>query len=211
MVLIELKAMQGAFDQARSLGVAALELVRELGVSPLEVPVMEALRDAEILAGDLEAAERYGRRGCELLAAQGDLSHLSTYAGRLAYVLYWRGNLDEAFEQTEVCRTTAASDDTISQSLWRSVRAMILARRGDFDGAVTLAVEAVRTMDGTDAIDSTAYALMDQYETLRLAGRDEEARAAAREALAMFERKGNVVSAEKTRVLLSSVGSSGPA
>ena len=203
MVLIELRAMEGAFDEARALGDAALELLRDLGVPALEAPIMEALRDAETLAGEPAAAERYARRGCELLAAQGDLSHLSTYAGHLGRILCSKAIFDEALEQAEVCRTTAASDDIVSQALWRSVRGRVLARRGDVEAALDLARDAVRVLEETDAIDLQGLMLLDAHETLRLAGRLEEAQASAREALALFERKGNVVAAERARRLLS--------
>ena len=200
--LVELKAMHGDFAEARTLGRVATELALDLG-GLLEVFVLESLRDVEMLAEDLDAAERYGRRGCELLAARGDLGHLSTYAGYLARILYAQGKLDEAYEQTEVSRTTAASDDIVSQSLWRSVRAMVLARRGDLDPAVALAEEAVDVMRGTDALDAIALGFLDQHETLRLAGPHAEARDAARRALEKFEQKGNLVGAGKARCLLA--------
>ena len=70
--------------------------------------------------------------------------------------------------------------------------------------AERLAREAVTRARTTDNIDETAIALSALGETLRLAGREGEAHEALAEAFELFERKGNVVMAERTRAALGS-------
>jgi hypothetical protein len=98
---------------------------------------------------------------------------------------------------------TAAADDVISQVLWRKVRAGLLARRGSFDDAERLATEAVRAVERTDMLDLSGDVLLTLADVLRLAGRPREAAPAAEQALAYYERKGNVVSAGRARRLLA--------
>ena len=81
--------------------------------------------------------------------------------------------------------------------LWRQVRAQILARRGEHAEAERLAREAVAIGERTDSIDLLGDAERDLGEVLVLAGRPEDAAAALEQAAALYERKGNVVMAER--------------
>jgi hypothetical protein len=54
----------------------------------------------------------------------------------------------------------------------------------------------------TDFLDMHGDALMALAEVLRQAGRDEEARSAAQEAIQLYERRGNVVSVARAGALL---------
>ena len=58
-----------------------------------------------------------------------------------------------------------------------------------------------------DALNYQGFALMDLAEVLRLAGQVSDASDAARQALDRFERKGNVVSADRTNAFLAALGS----
>jgi Flp pilus assembly protein TadD len=88
--------------------------------------------------------------------------------------------------------------------LWRSLRAKVHSRRGAFSEGVRLAREAVEVGRQTDSIDMQGDALMDLAEVLSSAGRSRETRAALMEALALYERKGNVVSASRAHAALAS-------
>jgi hypothetical protein len=81
--------------------------------------------------------------------------------------------------------------------LWRQVRAQVLARRGEHAEAERLAREAVAIGERTDSIDLLGDAERDLGEVLVLAGRPEDAAAALEQAAALYERKGNVVMAER--------------
>jgi hypothetical protein len=84
----------------------------------------------------------------------------------------------------------------------------VLARRGELTEAEALAREAVSYTEGAQFPDWRADTLLDLAEVLRPAGRPEEANAATRDALGLYEAKGNIAAAESVRVLL---GRAGPA
>ena len=85
----------------------------------------------------------------------------------------------------------------------RAGRAKLLARRGDLDEAEALAREAVALAAETEFVDLRGDSLLALAEVLRLAGRTDEAAEAMRQALALWEAKGNVIYAERTRALLA--------
>lgn len=93
----------------------------------------------------------------------------------------------------------AAGDDVVSQALWRSALASILARRGRPDEAGALAEEAVALLRATDGVVKQADALATLSEVLAAAGRQRAAEAAAAEALALYAAKGNRAAADKLR------------
>jgi tetratricopeptide (TPR) repeat protein len=133
----------------------------------------------------------------------GERSFASTAAAILAQTLYQLGRLDEADEWASRSAQLGASDDAITQILWRQVRAKVLARRGEHGEAERLAREAVAIGERTDLLNSIADAYADLGEVLSLAGRGDEAATAREQALARYERKGNLVMAERTRALLA--------
>jgi hypothetical protein len=85
---------------------------------------------------------------------------------------------------------------------WASTRAKVLARRGRAEDADRLSREAVRRSAATDELVSRGNALLDRAETLRLVGRPAEGLPCVREALALFDRKGDVASAARARRML---------
>ena len=127
------------------------------------------------------------------------LLRLTTVTGLLALTLCDLARFDEAEEFSEKSRTLAAEDDFASQAVWRMAKARVLANRGEFDGALTLADEAIAINERTDYLVWQG----DSYEVrgivLKAAGRGEDARAAFDEALARYERKGNVPAVVRIR------------
>ena len=107
---------------------------------------------------------------------------------------------------TAFSESVAAGDDLSAQFRWRLVRARVRARQRRFDEAEALAREGLALVRRSDEIDNQGNALMDLATVLRSAGQDEAATAAVREALALFEAKGNVVSADRARVVLAALG-----
>ena len=102
---------------------------------------------------------------------------------------------------TEESEAIAAADDVATQHLWRSVRAKVLARRGFHEEAEALARESIRIIESAQDPDSQGHAYLDLGEVLRLAGRLDEAIAAAGIATARFEAKGNTASASRARAV----------
>jgi tetratricopeptide (TPR) repeat protein len=191
-----LHAMAGDFDEARRLVQTADEILSELGDLQSAVAQQEAL--VEMLAGDPGAAEARLRRGYERLEQMGEKALLASTAAMLAQALYAQGRHDEAAQVCDVSEKAAAEDDISAQIGWRGVRAKLLAAER-WDEAHSLAAEAVRLAERTDFLTIHAEALVDLAEVLRQGGRADEADAALAEALALFERKGDVASLARVR------------
>jgi len=186
-----LHAMAGDFDEARRLVQTADEILSELGDLQSAVAQQEAL--VEMLAGQPVAAEARLRWGYERLEQMGEKALLASTAAMLAQALYAQGRHDEAERVCDVSEEAAAEEDISAQIGWRGVRAKLLAaeRWGE---AHALATEAVRLAERTDFLTIHAEALVDLAEVLRQGGRADEADLTLAEALALFERKGDVAS-----------------
>jgi ATP/maltotriose-dependent transcriptional regulator MalT len=118
-------------------------------------------------------------------------------AALLAHVVYAQGRADEADEISRRVEQLADADDVESQAAWRSVRAKVLAGRGESEEAELLAREAVRLLRTTDSPSMQADALLDLAEVLTRSARLEEARAVAAEAMGLYEAKGNSAAAAR--------------
>jgi class 3 adenylate cyclase len=201
-------AMLGRFGEAREIvSVARSELV-DRG-ERLELALLTGFPGAyvERLAGDHFRAAVLGEESCGLLEELGIVGYLSTAAGWLALALYELDRLDDAEAWAARAEDLGASDDLWTQMLWRRARAKIIARRGEHAVADLLAREAVALLEATDALDSQGDAYADLAEVLVLSGRPREAPAALEQALERYERKGNIVSAARTRERLAELQS----
>jgi len=198
-ILAALLGMRGDFDRARRLSTEARDLLAELGPTVAGASTsLEAAR-VESLAGDLPAAERALRRDYEALTALGERYILSTVAGELARVLYAQGRVDEAETVSRHAQDLADPDDVASTTLWRTVQAKILARKGNRDGALILMGEAIDLLKRTDSVVAQAETLVDLAEVLRLAGQRKDADEVMEDAVALLEAKGNLAAAEVLR------------
>jgi class 3 adenylate cyclase/tetratricopeptide (TPR) repeat protein len=188
--LARLYALDGDFGRARDAYRRARAVFEDLGSNILAASLSLDSHAVEVLAGDLAAAERELRRDYDALDRMGEKYLLSTVAGLLAHVLCAQGRYDEANTLCMFTANVAADDDAQSQALWRSVRAMVLARtNGAREEAVALARKAVEILCATDAILWQADALFDLAETLATTGEEREARQARGEAAALYELK----------------------
>jgi class 3 adenylate cyclase/tetratricopeptide (TPR) repeat protein len=194
-------AMAGNFERAREHVRSSEAAYAELGLAG--VGSKEAAGIVEMLAGDPAAAEHHFRGYYEVHAGLGEKSFLSTVAANLAHTLYAQGRDGEADEFTRISEEAAAADDVASQFRWRSARAKVLARRKEFEEAEALAREAVRIATATEYIVWGVDTLMDLAEVLEAAGRVDEAILPIQDALALYEAKGDVVSAAKARAHLT--------
>ena len=113
--------------------------------------------------------------------------------------LYRQGRIEEAEQCTLIAEEQAASDDIGAQFSWRSVRAKILALRGDAAEGEALAREAVELAEQTDALNQRAKVLLDLAEIVRRRGRRDEASGIAEQAVALYELKGNDAAATFAR------------
>ena len=82
-----LRAMQGAYDEGRRLVEEVDAILRELGIIRAAAAHSIARAEVEIMAGQLEAAERILRAGYEQMESYGDDHSRVNAAWRLALVL----------------------------------------------------------------------------------------------------------------------------
>lgn len=198
-VLAQLRAMNGEFDEARRLYRQGRAMLRELGQGVSAATTGIDLARVELLAGDLAGAEREIRADYEFLKKTGETYVLSSLEGMLARIVRDLGRDDEALELSKSVEAAAADDDVEAQVQWRALRAPILARRGAFDEAVALASSAVDLARGSEAPILLADGLCELADVLRRAGHAADAEQRANEAASIYESKGDVVSARRTR------------
>jgi tetratricopeptide (TPR) repeat protein len=200
--LAGLHAMEGRFDEARSLIAAADAAFEELGRT-LGSAVSHHAVVVELLAGDPEAAERLLREGYAVLEEMGERAVLSTTAAYLGYALIAQGRHEEAGRFAELSAEQAPEDDALSQGMWRAVHASVLAARGELADAERFAREAVEIGERTDDTNQIADAHAVLGSVLARAGQQERAHAELSAAVALYERKGNLVAAERVRADLA--------
>ena len=202
--LAQLEAMDNRIDEgAEPLRRSGHAAARSSGAAVLAASSSIDSAQIEYLAGDLTAAERLLRADHEALTEMGERSLLPSVDGRLARVLYTLDQFDEAEGIARSAQAMSMDDDLDAQAMWRSVLAMVIARKGQPDEAIRLALEAVELRRRSDAIVYLADTLTDFSEVLRFTGRDDEVRAVRNEALRLYVRKGDIVSAGRLRTLLS--------
>jgi class 3 adenylate cyclase/tetratricopeptide (TPR) repeat protein len=197
-----LLAMRGEFDEARKLVRLNRGVWQDLGWLVEEGADSQLRAEIELLAGDLEAAERELRWGCDVLDRLGEKGYLSTTVGMLARVLASQTRLDEAERFIQLSAETGASDDIRTQVEWRMAKAEVLVRRGDTIRADDLATQGVEFADRSDELNLRGDARMVLARVLLAAGLLDWANRVASEAVELYERKGNIVSAERARNLL---------
>ena len=202
MKLAALHAMRADFDRARTLVGKGRRMLEELGLGYALSRHSQIVGLVELVAGEPAAAEQALRAGYEDLQRTGDRHFVGTVAALLAHALERLDRLDEAEEFAEISAGAAATDDFVSQLLWRSARAKALAHRGEYEAAESLARHAATIAAGTDDLRSHGDALMDLVQVLMIADRRSDAAPYAEQALELYERKGVVPAAARARALV---------
>ena len=195
-----LLAMLGRLDEAQRLLAEAAERVEELG--SLRFRIWLAWRRYEVarLSGDYIAAEAAAREARDAAMASAEVDYFELRCN-LAEALLGLGRNDEAEQWLERGRERDPIKERWTPILWHQLRGKLLARRGELEEGEQLAREAVALAAETDRLNAHADALVDLAEVLALSGQD--GRPELEEALALYERKGNVVTAERTRSRLA--------
>jgi tetratricopeptide (TPR) repeat protein len=129
-------------------------------------------------------------------------SALATTTALLARAVLAQGRPEEAAELAAEADRLTAPQDVLTQGLWRGARARALAQVGRHDEALALAREAVAVLEPTDLLSYRGDAMLDLAAVLSMSERREESERAVRAAVALFERKGNAVAAERAQQLL---------
>jgi hypothetical protein len=86
-------------------------------------------RDISAVAGDYEAAARYGQRAVDVFREQGHLAFQASYGARLGRWLCVRGRVEEAEPPAPLGRSVPAQE---ADRLWRQVQASVHAHLGEY-------------------------------------------------------------------------------
>ncbi len=196
--LARLRAMIGDFETARDLYrreqeyLGALGPSRELASTSLDSGLVE------LLAGDLDAAERELSRDDRELEALHETYFRSSVSAQLARVLLFAGRRNEADRHATVAQALTDEGDVDGAVQWRLTRSRLLVGI-DADAAVRMADEAVELAAGTAGMILQADALRSRADVLDDLGRSDEAAASRAEAIRRYELKGDRVSAALAR------------
>jgi class 3 adenylate cyclase/tetratricopeptide (TPR) repeat protein len=196
-----LHAMSGDFDRARELTEVAGDVLRDLGAAVIAARTSHASSRIESMAGDPEAAEAKLRADFEVLTAMDERYVRPIIAALLAKALFELGRTDEAEEFAGVTAEIASPDDLEAQALLRSVRARVLASRGQLADARALAHEVLELVGQTDDLVLRADSLVAVAEALE--GSPEERVAALGEALELYEQKRHLVGVARVEAELA--------
>ena len=198
-----LHAMRGEFDLARLLCREAHAALQEIGAKLYAARTSLEASAVELLAGDVEAAERALRRDHETLEAMGERYLRPTVAASLARVLCLLDRVDEAEALAATAEELSTEDDLDAQAVWRLASASVLVRRGRPEAALAVAGTAVELFGRTDALVQLADAMEVRAEAHLLAGDERTAAAALAHAAELYARKGNVVAERAVRARLA--------
>ena len=121
--LAALQAMQGDFEQARELWERARAIYEEFALGHRRAVRSLIPAAIEMLAGDPDEAVRALRWGYEALERMGEKGARSTLAAYLADALCAAGHYDEAEQMAEISEQIGASEDLVTQIVWRGARA----------------------------------------------------------------------------------------
>jgi class 3 adenylate cyclase/tetratricopeptide (TPR) repeat protein len=199
--LAHLRARIGLFDAAREAAERYRDFLHDTGQVISYWRGAEVLFDIEMLAGDTETASAVAEEAyARLIEREDRWPYLCAF---LAQARCASGRFAEAAEVAEIAASSAIA---VERALGLGVLARVRARQGDAATAEELIREAVEIVEGTDFLFDRGTVQLDLGEVMELLGRGEEARAARERALEMFEQKGDLVSAARTRSLMDRDG-----
>ena len=199
-------AARGDIDLARNRFAQRRQELIERGSS---APFMHrlAMDEAfiELRAGEFAAAARMLEDAWRGLEKVGEHGFRSTIGTLLAESLAGLGRIEEAEELIDASEQLAARDDAATAIGVARARAFVAAARGSHEESIARAEEAVRVADATDYLDERADLYLHLGETLIAAEHLDAAAGPLRQAIALADRKGSIVLADRARTLLAGV------
>jgi class 3 adenylate cyclase/tetratricopeptide (TPR) repeat protein len=157
--------------------------------------------DVCLWAGEWLRGEEALREGYVMIERMGIKALLSKTALDLGDCVLRLGRLDEAERLSEIGEEVTPREDVFCTAQWLTLRSRVRAARGDLAGAETFARRAVELPTADEFLELAADARLALAEALRLAGAA-GAQEPAAEALELYERKGNLVGAQRVRAFL---------
>nr|WP_082929738.1 BTAD domain-containing putative transcriptional regulator [Mycobacterium sp. 1164966.3] len=205
-----LEAFRGRAEAARRMIESARRTVTELGLRHAFLEVQQFAGIVELVVGDPAAAEPHLRQaynGFRRMGLDADTAETAALLGRTCLAL------DHADEADELCRESERlAGHALKPSIeWRSLRAHLLSRGNDHDGARRAAEAAVALAERTDLLVDHGDACASLATVLGAAGDARGARAAAERAVGLYEQKGAAALAEMARNILGAAKPAAPA
>ncbi|MGB5795687.1 MAG: hypothetical protein WBH51_07820 [Mycolicibacter algericus] len=196
-----LEAFRGRAEAARRMIDSARRTVTELGLRHALLEVEQFAGIVELVVDEAAAAEPYLRqayRGFRRMGLDADTAETAALLGRACLAL------DQDAEAAELCsESERLAGHALKASIaWRTLRALLLARRGEHAEARQVAEAAVGLAERTDGLVDHGDACLALATVLNAAGDEVGARAAAERAVDLYERKGAAALAEKARLAL---------
>jgi tetratricopeptide (TPR) repeat protein len=198
-------SMLERFDEARGHLAFSRGVFEDLGQRRWLAAVSGAEGWIAWAEGLLPMAEQGLRAGYIFFKGQHDTTNATAAASDLSLVLCDLGRFDEAGVLADEVAKGAGVYDLEPQAGWRCVKARVLASRGAFEDADSLARQAIDLISPTEFIDLQADALRHRAEVLIAAGRTADAVTTLERALDAYERKENLASARQVRDRLTSL------
>jgi tetratricopeptide (TPR) repeat protein len=192
-------ATRAEFATAYRLLDRSREIFADLGLRFVGAAVSQTTYEVALRQGGLAAVVPELQTDERTLADMGDRWSRSTIAAMLAHALFAAGRLSEAQRSAAVARDLTSPGDVLSQVLWRTATAKILAKCGRYDEAQLLAGQALAMAAPSDWLCIRADALLDQAEVLSMAGRDADAARAVDRAAQLYALKGDTASVARAR------------
>jgi len=211
-------AMAGRAEEARACDDHASEILNDVDYHT-QVYSRFYAGQARWLLGDVEAAEEHLLAVWRRFGGETDAPPtVQANAAVRELVLLYCGQ--DRWDDAE--RWLAQGDETVFASQEGNrilpprgrvahARALVASHRRESDKAMTLALRALDALEESDYLNWRAGAWLALAEILRANGEDAEADAAAARALDLYERKGNVIEAERLRAIRPAAATPGTA
>ncbi|MCV7401162.1 AAA family ATPase [Mycobacterium fragae] len=196
-----LEAFRGRAAAARRMIDSARRTVTELGLRHALLEVEQFAGIVELVVDDPAAAEPHLRKaynGFRRMRIDVCTAETAALLGRACLALDRDAEADELCSESE----SLAGHALKASIAWRTLRALLLARRGEHDEARRVAEAAVAMAERTDALVDHGDACLTLATVLGAAGDSTGARAAAERAVDLYERKGAAALAESARRVL---------
>lgn len=192
----------GRTEEARAILERAIVEARRAGLLWYLAGLTRELGEVELIAGNLAGAAENMRAAYSLIETEEDQVMRSGIAAELACVLALGGDVQEARELALAARAMSTGD-WFAEVCWRRALALVAAREGDIDEALRLFDEARTRAVASDWLTFRGQTLEEGAFVRGLADDASGRLDALQEALAIYERKGNLVGAERVRGTLT--------
>jgi DNA-binding SARP family transcriptional activator len=199
--LVLLYAQAGRIDEARALGERAVTDARG-GLLTLLPDAFRWRSQAEHIVGNVADARVHASSAYAIVETESDRMSMPSHAAELACLLALDGDLVRARELALSARATTSSDVFGTEVNWRRALALVAAKEGRTDDAITLSDDARTRASASDWLTFRGQILEEAAIVRRLARDATGTTDALEEAFSLYERKGNSVGTERVRAAL---------